>query len=230
MKNSTAIIAILDKSGSMMSLKNDTIGSFNSFLREQKAIPGDVTMTLALFSDRYDLVHRNVPLHEVLELTEQTYNPSGGTALLDAIGKTFDSVGRDFAALPEDQKIEKVLVLLISDGEENSSTDFRLDQIKEMIKHQQEKYSWSIVYVGANVDAFKVSGGLGVSTGSTYSYTPSAHGTRSLYSSISIGTSVFRNAAAGGTFSMADPTQTGPVVSPTVSIIDEETLSTIDTK
>lgn len=213
-KDFTSITVILDQSGSMASLAKDTIGSYNAFVKEQKAVTGEAALTLALFDDRYDLIHDAIPLQEVPELTEVVYKPRGSTALLDAMGKTIDAMGHKFASMKEENRPEKILVMLISDGEENASSDYKHDRIKEMVSHQQDKYKWEFIFVGAsNVDSFSVASSMGVSKGNTYSYIPSAAGTQTLYNNISAGMSAYRTSGVvGQSFNMVNPI-TAPVVS-----------------
>ena len=132
----TSINVIMDASGSMSHLTNDTIGSFNTFLAEQKVVPGEAVITLCRFNTESTLLHDFVKLASVPDLTERAYAPSGGTALLDAMGTTINSVGAKLAALPEDQRPSKVLFLVITDGHENSSYFFSAAQIKQMVTHQ----------------------------------------------------------------------------------------------
>ena len=128
--NLTSINILIDASGSMAGLQKDTIGGFNTFLAEQKALPGDATLSVAMFSDDYSIVYDNLPIKEVPELTTATYRPSGSTALLDAFGRTIDRMGKRFAALPEEQRPGKVLLLVMTDGEDNCSTDYKHTKIK----------------------------------------------------------------------------------------------------
>ena len=214
---STAIGVVMDESGSMSHLVNDTIGGFNTFLREQKAIPGEATLTLALFNHDYKLVHDGVSLKDVPELTTFTYKPSGTTALLDAVGRTVDTMGRKFASMKEEDRPSKVVVLIMTDGEENASSDYKHARIKEMVAHQQEKYGWSFAFIGANIDSFAVGSSMGLSKGSTYSYASNSVGTQSLYSSMSAGTTNFRRSKMAANFNMVDPIQVTPItVVPTV--------------
>lgn len=120
-KGLTSINIVLDMSGSMESLTSDTIGGVNNFLKEQAALPGDATVTLCIFNTNSKFVHENVPLASVPMLTTTSYRPSGGTALLDAMGLTIDKVGKSLADMKEEDRPEKVIFLVITDGEENSS-------------------------------------------------------------------------------------------------------------
>jgi uncharacterized protein YegL len=183
-KGYAAIGVIIDKSGSMSGLVNDTIGGFNQLLKEQKEAPGEADLTLTLFDSKVDCKEPK-KLSEVQELTNKTYVPGGSTSLLDAIGTTITKMGKRFADMQEDERPEKVLIAIITDGEENTSTEFSNDKIREMIKEQTEKYSWEFQYFGANQDSFSVGGSLGLSTGSCANYVSNSIGTRSAYKDMS---------------------------------------------
>lgn len=173
------IVVVLDKSGSMQSVRGDAIGGFNAFLGEQQAQPGCGRLTLALFDSpgTYELVHCGTPLAEVPLLTEETYVPSGMTALLDAIGRTVDEVGKRLAATPEPDRPESVIVAILTDGEENSSQEYSRERVFEMIRVQREAYSWQFVYLGANQDAIAEAGKLGISADDAAAFDQSEHGT-----------------------------------------------------
>ncbi len=188
-ENFTAIAAILDASGSMHSLTNDTIGSFNQFLADQKAVPGEARLSLCIFNSSYRLVHDFVPLAQVPNLDTNTYHCDNSTALLDAIGTTIDALGAKLAALPEEERPSKVIVLVITDGFENASREYiKPNQVRDMVTHQREKYSWEFVYIGAGMDAITattVGTSLGVSARNSVSSQHTAVGTRSLYANVS---------------------------------------------
>ena len=141
------IICIIDRSGSMGIIKNDAIGGFNTFLEEQKKLPGEATLTYIQFDTEYEVVHENKPLKDVQPINGSIYIPRGRTALLDAVGKTIDATGRRLANTPEENRPEKIIVAILTDGEENASHQYNLSKIKEMIKHQKEKYSWEFIFL-----------------------------------------------------------------------------------
>lgn len=203
--NTCSINIVLDKSGSMINVANSTIEGFNAFLKEQKNVPGDATLSLAMFNSQYELVHNNLSLSEVPELTRETYRPSGGTALLDALGRTINTTGAYLASLKEEERPSKVIFLIMTDGEENASREFIHSKIMEMITHQQEKYSWQFIYIGANQDAIQAGAQLGIAANSSYNYTSDVRGTTRLYASTSAGMSSFRRSKIGTNFTMVDP-------------------------
>ncbi len=193
MKNNfCSINVILDSSGSMGNLSSKTIESFNSFLNEQKLIPGEAVFTLCTFNDEIELVHNFANLQEVKDLTTDSYLCRGTTALLDAIGITMQSTGTKLASLTEEERPDKVLFLIITDGHENSSNEFNAVKIKEMIKHQKEKYSWEFMFFGASLDQIADGVSLGIDRSKTLSYVPTFQGVDNLYRSISNSTTDYR--------------------------------------
>lgn len=179
------ITIVLDRSGSMESIKDDTIGGFNSFLEDQKETPGDDLLTLIQFDNRYEVVHDAVPLSEVKPLNGKTFVPRASTALLDAIGRAINSTGARLATMKEEDRPEQVIFVIVTDGYENASQEFSRKQVFDMIDHQTEKYSWQFVYLGANQDAIKVASNLGISAGSSMSYAATSVGTNSAWKGFS---------------------------------------------
>jgi uncharacterized protein YegL len=162
-QNSTLIAFVLDRSGSMMPMTNEVITGFNKLIEENKKLPGECLVTLAQFDDQYELNYNAKPLQEVPALTHETYRPRGWTRLYDAIGKTIDDVGQKLAALPEAERPDKVLVIIMTDGQENSSREYSGKRIHEMITHQREKYNWEFAFHGCNEAALKDAVQLGIS-------------------------------------------------------------------
>ncbi|MBF0231452.1 MAG: hypothetical protein HQK65_00240 [Desulfamplus sp.] len=175
------IICIIDRSGSMESIRNDAIGGFNAFLEEQKKIQGEATLTYIQFDTEYEIVHEHKPLQDVEPINDKIYMPRGSTALLDAIGKTIDSTGKRLANLPEENRPEKVIVSILTDGEENSSHHYNLSQIKEMITHQKKKYSWEFIFLAANQDAFDEAAKIGIDTKDAFNFAATGRGVREAY-------------------------------------------------
>lgn len=167
----TEIICVIDKSGSMDSLKSDAIGAFNTFLEQQKALPGEAKITLTLFDTDYKIVHNGVPIASVPALTLDTYVPGGMTALLDAAGRTIDKVGERLKATPENDRPEKVLMVILTDGEENSSHEYTRQQLFDKITHQKAKYNWEFIFLAANQDAIQAGQSIGVSHNFAYAAT-----------------------------------------------------------
>ena len=170
-KNYSHITVILDRSGSMNSVRNDIVGGFNAFLTEQKTIDGDCTVTLVQFDGQepYDILRDFVPLAKVQPLGNE-YEPRGSTPLYDAIGQGVTRTGNRLSALPEDERPDKVLFVILTDGHENASKEFTKTQIAEITKHQTEKYNWQFIYLGANQDGMAegMKAGFSQHTSATY--------------------------------------------------------------
>lgn len=178
MKNSTRIVIILDRSGSMQSARETTITGFNTFINKQKEVKGDASVKLVQFDDQYEVVF-DKPLADVPELTQNTFVPRGGTALLDAQGRTITELGKELAGLPESERPNKVIFVTLTDGQENSSTDYTYAKIKEMTEHQRLQYGWEFVFLGANQDAIKTAASIGILRNSALTYSvadPIAYG------------------------------------------------------
>jgi len=185
MKNATKIVMILDKSGSMSSVRSDTIGGFNTFIEEQKKVAGECNVTLVTFNHAYSDVFINKPLKDVELLNESTYATGGNTALLDAVGATIDKVGKELADMAEADRPEKVVFVIMTDGEENSSKEYNYSSIREKIKHQTEKYGWMFTFLGANIDAISVGANIGISKSFSANYTSNSAGTTAAYGTMS---------------------------------------------
>jgi uncharacterized protein YegL len=205
--NYTHIAVVLDKSGSMGSVKTDTIGEFNNFLKEQKEATGEATMTLVTFNDKTSVINDFSPIKEMTGLTEESYRPDGYTALHDAVGLTINSVGKRLAEMDETKRPSSVLFIVITDGHENRSTEFKANQIKEMIDHQKGVYNWEFVFMGANQDAVLTGGTLGVKASSSMTYSNTSRGIHEGYAALSKNTIAYRadsNTSKAFCFSDAD--------------------------
>jgi len=192
-KDFTEIICVIDRSGSMEMIREDAIGGFNAFLEDQKEIPGEATMTYTQFDTEYEIIHDNKPLSEVPPLDATTYVPRGATALLDAIGRTMNEVGARLAETPEEERPEKVMFIILTDGEENSSMEFTREQIMEMIKTQEEDYSWEFLYLAADQAGIQAGLDLGIKLDKTMAYTATKAGIKTAYTNLSQRTTAFRN-------------------------------------
>lgn len=192
-KNLTEMVFILDRSGSMHDLTNDTIGGFNSMIENQKKEEGEAFVTTVLFDDQYELLHDHVDIQQVEPITNKEYYARGCTALLDAIGKTINSIGNRLSGTPEDERPDKVIFIITTDGFENASREFNKSTIKEMIEHQQNKYSWTFIFLGANMDAVGEAASLGINASHSHTYTANTQGTTSVYTSLDATISCLRN-------------------------------------
>ena len=181
-ENLTEMVFVLDRSGSMSGLAADTIGGFNELIEKQKKIEGDAYVTTVLFDHEYEVLHDHVALGEVAPLTDKEYFARGSTALLDAVGRTINAVGARLAATPEEERPEHVVFVITTDGMENASCEYTAKQVREMVEHQQQKYSWQFVFLGANMDAVSEARNLGISAKYAADFTPSHSGVRKMYS------------------------------------------------
>lgn len=184
MKNKTDITIILDRSGSMESVKSDTIGGFNSFLGEQQKIEGEAVLTLVQFDDQYEVVYLDKEIARADKLSTETFVPRGMTALYDAIGRTINETGKRLADLPEAERPDKVLMVIMTDGEENSSQEFRSETIGQMIREQRDKYNWQFMFIGANQDAILNAHEIGIPMQAALTYTANAKGTQAAFGSV----------------------------------------------
>lgn len=184
-KGLTQMVFVLDMSGSMSPLREDTIGGYNSMIADQKKEAGDAIVTTVLFDNRYIMLHDGVNIQDVKEMTEKEYLPLGSTAMLDAVGRTINHVGQKLASMPEEERPEKVIFTIVTDGAENSSKEFNWETVRNMIKHQREKYSWVFTFLGANIDVDRVSDNLGIDKMLSKRYTASKIGTQKVFNATS---------------------------------------------
>lgn len=203
-KNLTEVVAIIDRSGSMAGLIDDTIGGFNTFLEEQKALPGSIKLTLVQFDHEYEITCDGLDINDVKPLTNDTYKPRGNTALFDAVGRTINQVGSRLSNTPEDKRPGQVIFVIITDGFENSSREFIGDKVREMVRHQSDIYSWSFVYLGGG-DLDNQAKQIGISAANIYSYSASAAGTKNVYTNFSKGVARSRdNLSKGVSLNVSD--------------------------
>ena len=195
-KNLTELVFILDKSGSMSGLEKDTIGGFNSLLDQQRKVDGECVITTVLFDNRYELLHDRIDIRAVQPMTEQEYFVGGSTALLDAIGKTIHKIGTVQKNTAEDYRAEKVMFVIITDGEENASRYFSSAQIRQMIQRQKERYGWEFIFLGANIDAVETAGRFGIDADRAVDYVPDGEGTELNFRMMSETVATFRECGA----------------------------------
>lgn len=184
------VIIVLDRSGSMSTIKSDMEGGFKTFLDKQKAEPGECFVSLYQFDNEYEAVFENKNINEVNEIS---LTPRGMTALLDAIGKTTNSVGERLAKTPEEDRPETVIVAVITDGLENSSREFSREKVKELVEHQSSNYNWRYVFMGANQDAIFNGKGFGFSAGTSLSYGTSNQAISGAFQALASGVSCMRS-------------------------------------
>jgi hypothetical protein len=165
--NLTRLVFLLDRSGSMQSIKSDVIGGFDAFLAEQRAGEGLCTVTLAQFDHEYEVVYRGIALGQVPPLALW---PRGRTALLDSMGKLITDTAAEINALAEDDKPGTVIVAIMTDGMENASREWRRPDIKALVEQQTNDNGWEFLYMGTDQDAVEVGKGLGVKDGQAITY------------------------------------------------------------
>ncbi|QQL43753.1 vWA domain-containing protein [Sulfuriroseicoccus oceanibius] len=183
--NLTEIAYILDRSGSMSPFQEAAVTGFNQFLKEQQETDGDANLTLVLFDDEYLLHADSEPVAEVNPLTARTYIPRGMTALLDAIGRTIDNIGKKLAKMPEAERPGKVIIAIYTDGYENASTDYSARKIREMIQHQTNEYQWEFLFLAATQNAMETAADYGVQSQNASCVADGEAGVMSSYSSVS---------------------------------------------
>jgi Mg-chelatase subunit ChlD len=180
----TFIAVVLDRSGSMEAIRGDAIGGFNAFLADQKALPGAATLLLAQFDDEYEVVYDALPIADVRELTQKTFVPRGSTALFDALGRTLNDVAARLSRLSPEQKPARVIVVVITDGEENASREFTLPMVKKMIEERRRE-AWEILFLGTSEQAIEQACAVGIDRRSTGLFTRTPAGTRDVFQRVS---------------------------------------------
>jgi hypothetical protein len=179
--NLTEIVFLIDRSGSMAGLESDTIGGFNAFIENQTRLEGKVIVTAVLFDDKYEILWNGIDADKV-ELSGKEYYVRGCTALLDAVGKTILDVGLRLSKTSESKRPGKVIFVITTDGMENASREFTYEKVRKLIKHQQEKYGWELIFLGANIDAAKEAGNIGIFEENAYNFEASKDGVSNMYS------------------------------------------------
>jgi len=186
----TEIIMVLDRSGSMGVCADDVVGGFDNYIKEQREGDGEAFVTLAQFDDRYEIVYESMHVNEIGKLK---FAPRGSTALLDAIGRTI--IATKSRIQTQRPGPDVIMFVIITDGQENASKEFQKSQIQAMTKECEEKLGWKFIYLGANQDAFSEAGSMGIGTRGTMTYNSNI-GTKSMFESLSKGTSSYRARAS----------------------------------
>lgn len=206
-KDYAHISVLLDRTGSMESIRDDVIGGFNAFLDGQKKLPQEATMTLVQFDtqDPYEVLHHFKPIGEIPKLTKETYVPRSMTPLLDAIGRGINDLEAGIAKLDDAERPEQVIFVIVTDGQENSSREFKREQIASMLKEKQENLNWQFVFLSADFDAFHEAHDIGFQANSTALFAKSAAQTSSAFLSSSDRVANYRNKkAASVKFTLED--------------------------
>lgn len=191
MKDYTELVFILDRSGSMSGLENDTIGGVNSVLDEHKAMGDDALVTTVLFDHKTQMICEREKISKVKHLTRKEYYVRGCTALLDAVGSTIRTISAAHKTLPKHHRPAHTIVVITTDGMENASKTFSYGHVKKLIEKKQGK-GWEFIFMGANIDAAAEAANLGIAEGHAVTYRADSAGSKALYQSIACATSAVR--------------------------------------
>ncbi|WRP04558.1 vWA domain-containing protein [Rossellomorea aquimaris] len=180
----TEIIFLLDRSGSMGGLEHETIGGYNSFIEKQSQLPGQTLVTTVLFDDKVEQLWSGVDANKI-RLTQEEYFVRGCTALMDSVGKTILKVGHRLSSLEEVERPGKVIFVITTDGMENASVEFSASKVKDLISHQQERYNWEFIFLGANINVAEEALKIGIDIGNAYQFEASSEGVEKMYDVVS---------------------------------------------
>ena len=183
-KNLTELVFILDRSGSMSGLEDDTIGGFNAMIQKQKAEPGEAFVSTVLFDNESIVLHDRVDIQRVAPMTRENYWVRGCTALLDAVGGAIHHIGNVHKYAREEDRPEKTLFVITTDGMENASRKYSYGRLKGMIERQKEKYGWEFIFLGANIDAAKEAARFGIGADHAANYHADTLGTAVIYEAV----------------------------------------------
>ena len=184
-KNLTELVFILDRSGSMAGLEKDTIGGFNAMIEKQRAEPGEAYISTVLFDNCSEVIHDRLALTAVPRLTEKEYYVRGCTALLDAVGGAIHHIGNVHKYAREEDRPEKTLFVITTDGMENASRKYSYDRLKAMIQRQKERHGWEFIFLGANIDATREAARFGIDEDRAANYHADHKGTAVIYEAMS---------------------------------------------
>ena len=192
-KGLTEIVFILDRSGSMGGLESDTIGGFNSLINKQKNEEGEALVSTVLFDDKIEVLHDRVDIRKMKNLDESQYYVRGCTALLDAIGESIHHIGNVHKYAREEDRPEKTLFIITTDGMENASKKYSYEKIREIVERQQKKYEWQFLFLGANIDAIRTARSFGINEGCAVDFECDSEGVKNNYEALEKTVSMVRN-------------------------------------
>ena len=184
-KNLTELVFILDRSGSMAGLEDDTIGGFNAMIEKQKAEPGEALVSTVLFDNEREVIHDRVDIRRISPMTRKEYYVRGCTALLDAVGYAIHHIGNVHKYAREEDRPAKTLFVITTDGMENASHTYSYERLKTMIQRQKEKYGWEFIFLGANIDAAREAARFGIDTDHAANYHADTVGPAVIYEAVS---------------------------------------------
>lgn len=177
----TMMYVILDRSASMGGKESDVVGGVNKLMEDQRKLPDPACICFVRFDDQYEVFRPMTDLREARDLTRDEYVPRGYTALLDAVGKTIMAAEEDWKR----EKPDRAVMMIVTDGQENASKEYKKAKVKELIEARQKSGLWAFMYLGANVDSFSEAGAIGIATANTANYTASAAGLRGMFKATS---------------------------------------------
>ena len=195
-KGLTEIVFILDRSGSMSGLEADTIGGFNAMIAKQQKEEGEAYVSTILFDDECEVLHDRVPMNQVPTMTDKEYYVRGCTALLDAVGGAIHHIGNVHKYARDEDRPEKTLFVITTDGMENASRRYSYEKVQAMIKKEQEKYGWEFIFIGANIDAIQEAQRFGIRKERAVNYVHDGVGTEMVYRSVNTAVKALRMADA----------------------------------
>lgn len=190
------LVFILDRSGSMGGLENDTIGGFNAFIQRQRTEAGEVTLSTLLFDNQIEVLHDRMSLNALSPLTEKDYSVRGSTALLDAMGYGIQKIIQVQRMSKVKHKADKVLFVITTDGMENASREYSVEQIRQLIETQERDHHWEFVFLGANIDALATARSFGIKDHNAVQYHNDAHGIDLNFKNITNKMSAIKNNAS----------------------------------
>ena len=185
-KGLTEIVYILDRSGSMEGLEADTIGGFNSMMEKQKKTGEKAVISTVLFDDESEVLHDRISIDQIGKMTDEQYYVRGCTALLDAVGGAISHIGNIHKYARKEDRPEKTIFIITTDGMENASINYSYDRIQKMIKWQQEKFGWEFIFIGANIDAYEEAQKFGIKKERAVNYVHDEVGTANIYAGVSM--------------------------------------------
>ena len=184
-KNLTEIVFILDRSGSMAGLEDDTIGGFNAMIEKQRKEAGEALVSTVLFDHETEVIHDRVDIRRIEPITRKEYYVRGSTALLDAVGGAIHHIGNVHKYAREEDRPEKTLFVITTDGMENASRKYSYARLKAMIERQKEKHGWEFLFLGANIDAAREAARFGIGADCAANYHADSEGTNVIYETVS---------------------------------------------
>ncbi len=202
-KNLTELVLIIDESGSMFDLREDTIGGINSVIAEQKKKDGEVIVSTVMFNNTIRVLHDRIPLDKMEQMQSSDYNPGGMTALLDAVGGAIHHIGNIHKYARNEDVPEHTLFVITTDGLENASRRYSSDRVKKMISRQQERYGWEFIFLGANIDSVKTADSFGIDESRAVNYNADKAGTRTMFRAVCAAVSEVRAGSGLGKMNRA---------------------------